>query len=38
MKAFVARASFAVLDNPRDWLLRIAHNAALDFLRGRARP
>ena len=37
MKAFVARASVAVLDNPQAWLLRIAHNATLDFLRRRAR-
>ena len=37
MKAFVARASAGVLDNPQAWLLRIAHNATLDFLRRRAR-
>jgi RNA polymerase sigma-70 factor, ECF subfamily len=37
MNAFVARASAGVLDNPQAWLFRIAHNAALDFLRGRAR-
>lgn len=37
MKAFVARASVGVLDNPQAWLLRIAHNATLDFLRRRAR-
>lgn len=37
MKAFAARASFAALDNAEGWLLRIAHNAALDFLRHRAR-
>lgn len=37
MKAFAARASFGTLDNPRAWLYRIAHNAALDFLRQRAR-
>jgi RNA polymerase sigma-70 factor (ECF subfamily) len=37
IKAFAARASFGTLDNPRAWLYRIAHNAALDFLRQRAR-
>ncbi|CAN5445007.1 sigma-70 family RNA polymerase sigma factor [soil metagenome] len=37
MKAFVARPSAGVLDNPQGWLLRIAHNATLDFLRRRAR-
>jgi len=37
MKAFAARASFGALDNAESWLLRIAHNAALDFLRQRAR-
>jgi RNA polymerase sigma-70 factor (ECF subfamily) len=37
MKAFAARTSFGTLDNPRAWLYRIAHNAALDFLRQRAR-
>jgi len=37
MKAFAARASFGALDNAESWLLRIAHNAALDFLRRRAR-
>jgi RNA polymerase sigma-70 factor, ECF subfamily len=37
LKAFAARASFGTLDNPRAWLYRIAHNAALDFLRHRAR-
>ena len=37
MKAFAARASFSTLDNAEGWLLRIAHNAALDFLRQRAR-
>jgi RNA polymerase sigma-70 factor, ECF subfamily len=37
MKAFAAHSSAGVLDNPRAWLFRIAHNAALDFLRRRAR-
>src|SRR5712671_6576189 len=37
MKAFAARASAGVLDNPQAWLFRIAHNATLDFLRRRAR-
>lgn len=37
MKAFAARASFSTVDNAEGWLLRIAHNAALDFLRQRAR-
>jgi RNA polymerase sigma-70 factor (ECF subfamily) len=36
MKAFAARASVDVLD-VHAWLFRIAHNAALDFLRHRAR-
>ena len=37
LKAFAARTSVGVIDNPRAWLVRIAHNAALDFLRRRAR-
>lgn len=37
MKALAAGASSATLDNSEAWLLRIAHNAALDFLRSRAR-
>jgi RNA polymerase sigma-70 factor (ECF subfamily) len=37
IKAFTARASVGVLDNPQAWLFRIAHNTALDFLRHRAR-
>jgi RNA polymerase sigma-70 factor (ECF subfamily) len=37
IKAFTARASAGVLDNPKAWLFRIAHNTALDFLRHRAR-
>ncbi|MBV6323214.1 sigma-70 family RNA polymerase sigma factor [Duganella violaceipulchra] len=36
-KAYAARASFGGLDHPQAWLYRIAHNAALDFLRQRAR-
>jgi len=37
LKAFAARSSGATIDNPRAWLVRIAHNASLDFLRRRAR-
>jgi RNA polymerase sigma-70 factor (ECF subfamily) len=37
IKAFVAHGSVGVLDNPQAWLFRIAHNAALDFLRRRMR-
>src|SRR5437870_3394774 len=37
LKAFAARASCEAIANPRAWLVRIAHNAALDFLRRRAR-
>jgi RNA polymerase sigma-70 factor (ECF subfamily) len=37
MKAYAARAVADSLDNTRAWLLRIAHNAAIDFLRRRAR-
>lgn len=37
MKAIASRTSVGVLDNPEAWLFRIAHNAALDFLRRRAR-
>lgn len=37
LKAFVAHPFVGVLDNPQGWLLRIAHNASLDFLRHRAR-
>jgi RNA polymerase sigma-70 factor (ECF subfamily) len=37
VKAIVARQADATIDNPEGWLFRIAHNAALDHLRGRAR-
>ena len=37
LKAFEAAARTEPLDNPEGWLFRIAHNAALDFLRRRAR-
>lgn len=37
LKAFAARASADAIANPRAWLVRIAHNTALDFLRRRAR-
>lgn len=37
LKAYSAQAAVGVLDNPRAWLFRIAHNTALDFLRRRAR-
>ncbi len=37
MKAFAARPAAGVIDNAEAWLLRIAHNSALDFLRHRAR-
>jgi RNA polymerase sigma-70 factor (ECF subfamily) len=37
LKAFAARASADAVANPRAWLVRIAHNAAVDFLRRRAR-
>lgn len=37
LKALAAGASVEAIDNPRAWLVRIAHNAALDFLRRRAR-
>ena len=37
LKAFAARAAIAGVANPRAWLVRIAHNTALDFLRRNAR-
>jgi RNA polymerase sigma-70 factor, ECF subfamily len=37
VKAMEAVAQTGPIDNPEGWLFRIAHNAALDFLRRRAR-
>ena len=37
VKALHARAQGAEVDNLEGWLFRIAHNASLDFLRGRSR-
>ena len=37
LKAIEAAPRTEALDNPEGWLFRIAHNAALDFLRRRAR-
>jgi RNA polymerase sigma-70 factor, ECF subfamily len=37
LKAIEAAPRTQPLDNPEAWLFRIAHNAALDFLRRRAR-
>lgn len=37
VKAIEAYSSAQSIDNPEGWLFRIAHNAALDFLRRRAR-
>lgn len=37
VKALHARSQGAEVDNLDGWLFRIAHNASLDFLRGRTR-
>jgi RNA polymerase sigma-70 factor, ECF subfamily len=37
VKALEAFSSTTSIDHPEGWLFRIAHNAALDFLRRRAR-
>ena len=37
VKAMEAFSGEEALDNPEGWLFRIVHNAALDFLRRRAR-
>jgi RNA polymerase sigma-70 factor (ECF subfamily) len=37
VKALHARVQGAEVDNLEAWLFRIAHNASLDFLRGRSR-
>jgi len=37
LRAHQARASAATVDHLRAWVFRIAHNAALDFLRRQAR-
>jgi RNA polymerase sigma-70 factor (ECF subfamily) len=37
LKAFAALPKTGAASNPEAWLFRIAHNAALDFLRRRAR-
>ena len=37
LKAVEAFPGFAALDHPEAWLFRVAHNAAMDLLRGRAR-
>jgi RNA polymerase sigma-70 factor, ECF subfamily len=37
MKAMVAFRESAVIDSQESWLFRVAHNAALDFLRRRNR-
>jgi RNA polymerase sigma-70 factor, ECF subfamily len=37
LKAVEASARLPTIANPEGWLFRIAHNAALDFLRRRAR-
>jgi len=37
LKALGSLSETEAIDNPEAWILRIAHNAALDFLRHRAR-
>jgi RNA polymerase sigma-70 factor, ECF subfamily len=37
VKAIESHANGIALDNPESWLFRVAHNAALDLLRQRAR-
>src|SRR5215469_6365366 len=37
LKALESLSEAEAIDNPEAWILRIAHNAALDFLRRRAR-
>jgi len=37
LKALESLSETEAIDNPEAWILRIAHNAALDFLRHRAR-
>ena len=37
LKALESLSETEAIDNPEAWILRIAHNAALDFLRRRAR-
>jgi RNA polymerase sigma-70 factor (ECF subfamily) len=37
LKAYLAWGSIDTIDNPEGWLFRIAHNAALDFIRRRLR-
>jgi len=37
IKALASLPNVGVVDNPKGWLFRIAHNTALDFLRRRAR-